>query len=93
MSKQLIIGERLKVVEDDTGEFLGCVGFLSRIDHDSDSPYGVSFGKADNTIPLGNGTWGAWFERRELRRTRQPLSPICPVPPKNRLSKPMIFSQ
>ena len=77
MARSLIKEEKVKVVRDGTGEFIGCVGVISEIDPPD---YGVAFGKADNTIPLPSGKWGAWFTRDELRLTKEDRSPICPTP-------------
>ena len=94
MVNKLVVGERVEVVKDDTDEFSGCVGEVACFDYDDrrGAPIGVAFGKADNTIPLVDNKWGAWFEKSQLRKTRLALSPVCPVPPNNRLGKPMLLS-
>lgn len=82
MSKK--IGDHVKIVKDGTGEFLNCIGEIVVIKKqwdDEDTPIGVAFGKADNTVPLEEtGFWGAWFHLTELRRTKRDISPIGPIP-------------
>ena len=77
--RMLGIGRHV-VIHADSDEFAGCVGRVSCYDEDSDAPYGIAFGRADNTVPLGNGRWGAWFSRDEVKPTRRDVSPICPIP-------------
>lgn len=81
MGRRLNIGDKVKVILDETGEFIGCVGKVSYFNYEHlEAPIGVAFGRADNTILLPNGEWGAWFARGELKLTNEEKSPICPVP-------------
>lgn len=77
---RLKIGDNVKVINDETDELLGCVGTYSCHDYSWDAPYGIAFGKADNTVPLRNGEWGAWFERSALQKVKKDRSPICVTP-------------
>ena len=78
--RKLGIGRHVIILDGGTGEFTNCVGRVSCYDEDSSAPIGVAFGKASNTIPLGNRKWGAWFSRDEIKPTKKDVSPICPTP-------------
>ena len=56
--RKLGIGRHVIILEGGTGEFTDCVGYVSCYEEESDAPIGVAFGKASNTVPLGNGEWG-----------------------------------